>query len=78
MTATLKTTTLTGTLAGYGEVIVTKGGVVDGRQIYGVFSGEESARSIDADKLAIAILGESDLTKEQRQDAAANSDSLCD
>jgi hypothetical protein len=74
MNATLKTTTL----PGFAEpVIVTKGGVLNGRQIFGVFASEEDARiGADADHHAIAIIGVRDLTPEQIADAAANSEAL--
>lgn len=69
----MKTTNLMGR-----EVIVTAG-MIDsstGRRIYGVFADEADARSIDADSLAIAVVGAADLTAEQIADAEANSEAL--
>lgn len=75
----MKTTALkTTTLVGFAEpVIVTKGGILNGRQIFGVFATEEDARiGADADHQAIAIIGEQSLTAEQIADAEANSEAL--
>jgi len=63
-------------LDGFGDVILTVGGTVYGRKIYGVFVTEDDARSIDADEMAIGIVGRDKLTYEQAALAARNSEAL--
>lgn len=75
------TTALERTTVGrYSDVIVTAG-MIDGstgKQIFGVFSSEDDARSIDADKLAIAVVTTDSLTDEQVDLAERNSEALAE
>jgi hypothetical protein len=63
----------------YGRVVLTAGGIVSGcGQIFGVFADEADARSQDADKLALAIVGRADMTDAQVAIAERNTESLGD
>lgn len=68
----------TTTLPRFAAPVILTAGMLDasGRRMYGVFASEEDARAMDADQRTLAVLGEADLTEEQRQLAAANSEAL--
>lgn len=76
----MKTTLLTTTIRGINSdrpVVVTEGALLpNGRRVYGVFATEDDARMQSADSLAIASLGENQLSLEQIKIAEINSDNL--
>lgn len=67
----------TTTIGAHQDVILTTGVLTaNGKRLYGVFHTAADARSSEADRLCLAIIGGDSLTDEQRKLAERNSQAL--